>query len=128
MSTLLPTPDAPMMKNTSPSCTSKLTPFNTVLGPKAFFTLRNEIIRASSEDQVAGATDEEVEDDDGERRVDDGASRRPADALRAAERGEAAVTAHHRDSGSVGDALGKADRQVADVHQTHVHERLRVDL
>ena len=36
MRTLLPTPEAPMMKKTSPSRTSKETPSMTSLGPKAF--------------------------------------------------------------------------------------------
>src|SRR5678810_1140227 len=43
MSTLLPTPEEPMMKNTSPSRTSKLTPSSTTLSPKDFLTLTNEI-------------------------------------------------------------------------------------
>ena len=46
MSTLLPTPEAPMMKNTSPSCTSKLTSSRTGFGPKAFRMLRNSITPA----------------------------------------------------------------------------------
>ena len=43
MSTLLPTPDAPMMKKTSPSFTSKLTPSSTVFGPKDFLMFLKEI-------------------------------------------------------------------------------------
>ena len=36
MSTLLPTPDAPMMKKTSPSCTSKDTSSRTGFAPNDF--------------------------------------------------------------------------------------------
>ena len=43
MSTLLPTPEPPMMTKTSPSWTSKLTPFSTCFGPNDFLMPRNEI-------------------------------------------------------------------------------------
>src|SRR5262252_8361690 len=58
MSTLLPTPDAPMMKKTSPGFTSKLTSSRTLLGPKDFLMLRNWIkakIVASSSAGAGGA-------------------------------------------------------------------------
>src|SRR6187431_443007 len=45
ISTLLPTPEAPMMKNTSPAFTSKLTSRSTCLSPKDLETARKEIIR-----------------------------------------------------------------------------------
>src|SRR5258706_12623054 len=99
MSTLLPTPEAPMMKKTSPSLTSKLTPLSTVFAPNDFLTFRNEIID-STEDQVAGAADEEVQDDHGERRVDDRARRRPTDALGTARCREPAVAADDGDRGA----------------------------
>src|SRR5450631_3247081 len=43
MSTLLPTPEAPMMNSTSPSRTSKLTSSKTALGPKDFLMCLNSI-------------------------------------------------------------------------------------
>src|ERR1700722_9567804 len=46
MSTLLPPPDAPMMKKTSPVWTSKLTPSRTVLGPKDLTMFLNWITPA----------------------------------------------------------------------------------
>src|ERR1051325_7995137 len=45
MRTLLPTPDAPMMKKTSPSWTSKLTPRRIAFSPKDFLTLTKEITK-----------------------------------------------------------------------------------
>ena len=56
--------------------------------------------------------------------LDDGARRRPADALGAAEGGQAAVAADDRDRGAVRDALGEAGRQIADVDEARVEERL----
>lgn len=48
MSTLLPTPEAPMMKKTSPRPMSNDTSLSTTLGPKAFLTRRKEITRRPS--------------------------------------------------------------------------------
>jgi hypothetical protein len=42
----LPTPDDPMMKKTSPSRTSKLTPRKIALSPNDFLTLTKEITEA----------------------------------------------------------------------------------
>src|SRR5439155_12426763 len=80
MSTLLPTPEAPMMKKISPSAMSNDTSWSTAFGPNDWETWRNEIMRGSGEGDEGGARDEEVQDDDGERRVHDGSRRRPPDA------------------------------------------------
>src|SRR5690606_3095288 len=49
MSTLLPTPEAPMMKKTSPLPTSKLTSDSTRFEPKDLLMLRKEITKRSRE-------------------------------------------------------------------------------
>lgn len=41
MSTLFPTPEAPMMKNTSPWFTPNETPLRTVFGPNDFLMFMN---------------------------------------------------------------------------------------
>jgi hypothetical protein len=48
MRTLFPTPDAPMMKNTSPGCTSNETSSRTALGPNALAMFRKRIMASSA--------------------------------------------------------------------------------
>src|SRR5688572_1240865 len=72
------------------------------------------------QERVTEPREHEVEHEHRERRADDGASGRRADALRAAARAQAAVRGHDRDGRAVRHALDEAEDDVARLHLVEV--------
>lgn len=80
------------------------------------------------EEEDARTGDKEVEDDNGEGGIDDGAGGGPTDTFTAPEGGEAAVTRNDGDCSTVSDAFGESDDEVAFVDEAEVAEGARGDV